>query len=86
MRLHVEVEWGTLDREPAKVYVRKFLEWVRNQNYIARVDEGEVTVTILSNSDTNPAVTIPLEPTDEDIDGLVESFIELTPEFWNKGE
>lgn len=60
-----------LQSETTNIYVRGFLEWVYDQNRIARI-EGE-----------GPAVVIPTEPTDEAIDSLIEGFIETDYRFGN---
>lgn len=66
--------------EESAPHIRRFLRWVRQQNYVAR-DEGEApTVTILTSTTWSPAVTIPLEPTDQAIEDLIEGFIELNGE------
>jgi hypothetical protein len=69
-----------------KFVTREFLVWVANQNRIMREECGgdKPTVTILSNDTDNPAVTIPLEPTDDEIEALVDSFIELHPFDWHR--
>jgi hypothetical protein len=54
--------------EEAAPHIRKFLQWVRLQNVISKqADEGY-------------AVVIPYRPTDDEINDLIDSFIELNGE------
>ena len=55
--------------EESAPHIRKFLQWVRSQNN--QVDEVD--------SDW-PLVSVPFRPTDNEIEDLIEGFIELNGE------